>query len=183
MASDLPPRVREAAEHFLAGNQPAQIAARMGISLYTAQHYLADARAAGALPPLKQARKYARLAAALAEDTGERDVERAARLGISVQSLRHARARAIRNGMLPPPARRPPPAPREKRPRGKPINHYHALRAKGAAPPLGSLGAIVEALSWSDLSRLLAAVAPSDTTLADTVRRLALERLNAPDAR
>lgn len=145
----------------------------------TVSGYLTQARRAGYLPPIQVTAQYAVLLPFLKDkQDGETDADLAARAGVSVLAIRRARSRATANGLLERPPPPPPPPPAPPRPPGQPLNRYHALRAKGAAPPLGSMGALIEKLPTAAVTRLLRATTVNDATLADTICRLALERLN-----
>lgn len=56
---------------------------------------------------------------------------------------------------------------------------YTRLRAKGAAPRIGNVMDIVAALSHDQMRQMLAAIARTDTTLAQTLARLVAEALDA----
>jgi hypothetical protein len=55
------------------------------------------------------------------------------------------------------------------------INQYHYLRAKGSAPPMGSIGKMFDAMPPTLRKRLLERIEPQDRALSDTIARL-LER-------
>jgi hypothetical protein len=53
-----------------------------------------------------------------------------------------------------------------------PLDTYHYRRQKGALPPLGTIGAILNTLPPTLRERLLASIQPHDRALSDTVARL-----------
>lgn len=55
---------------------------------------------------------------------------------------------------------------------------WDTLRAKGAAPPMGSIGAIVDALSAAEIDAMLRHSDRNDKTLADTLARIVKEYLD-----
>jgi hypothetical protein len=63
------------------------------------------------------------------------------------------------------------------------LNNYHYMRASKQVPPLGSLGAMLEAMPPTLRARLLRSVEPHDRALSDTVARLLEKVLARPDAR
>jgi hypothetical protein len=56
-----------------------------------------------------------------------------------------------------------------------PLSRYHNQRQKGALPPLGSMGALIENMPPTLRARLISNIQPHDRALSDTVARL-LER-------
>jgi hypothetical protein len=65
----------------------------------------------------------------------------------------------------------------------KVLDSYHYLRASKQMPPLGSMGAMLEAMPPTLRTRLLRSVEPHDRALSDTVARLLEKVLARPDAR
>jgi hypothetical protein len=97
------------------------------------------------------------------------------KLALSKPAFRSAKGNASRRGLIPPASAK---ASDRPKPPPDPLNAYHALRAKGAAPPLGSMGALLHDLPRRQLMRILDNARPEDQTLAAVVLRLAMERLN-----
>jgi hypothetical protein len=60
-----------------------------------------------------------------------------------------------------------------------PLDRYHNQRQKGRRPPLGTLGAVYDAMPPTSRQRLLDSIEPHDRALSDTVARL-LEMALAP---
>ena len=77
---------------------------------------------------------------------------------------------ARRKGLLPPTGRRAAGGDRTYR-------HY---RNKGAAPPRGTVGALLDGLTRDEVETLLRSARPKEPTLAHTISRLLKERLNDP---
>lgn len=53
-----------------------------------------------------------------------------------------------------------------------PLERYHYRRQRGELPPLGTLGAVYDALPPTLRQRLLDSIEPHDRALSDTVARL-----------
>lgn len=58
---------------------------------------------------------------------------------------------------------------------------YTNLRYKGAVPPLGTIGTILDSLTPAETTRLLARIGRADDTLAETLAILLKEYLDAPE--
>jgi transposase len=84
----------------------------------------------------------------------------------TIEAISYARKR----GLLPPKGRRT---------EGGARTYAHFYN-KGAAPPRGNIGALLDALSREEISLLLAHVRAQEPTLAHTIARLLKERLNEP---
>lgn len=61
-----------------------------------------------------------------------------------------------------------------------PLDSYHYVRQRGRLPPLGTIGAILNAMPSTLRQRLLDSIEPHDRALSDTVARLLEQTLANP---